>query len=76
MLVHFTANKVPYMLDCVHIKGHGRPLKCVNRLLLPEFSYNASSVQSGLIVHKELPVSQWMIIKMMYNAMEVTLYDM
>jgi hypothetical protein len=33
-------------------------------------------VQSGLIVHKDLPVSQWMIIKMMYNAMEVTLYDM
>ena len=32
--------------------GHGRPLKCVKCLLLPEFSYNASSVWSGIIVHK------------------------
>ena len=66
----------PEMLFFLVIFHYGLALKCVNRLLLPEFSYIASSVQSGLIVHKDLPVSQWMIIKMMYNAMEVTLYDM
>ena len=52
----------------VHIRGHGRPLKCVNRLLLPEFSYNASSVRSGVIVHKDRPVSQWMIINIGYKV--------
>jgi hypothetical protein len=51
--VYFTANKLPYVLDWVHIRGHGRPLKCVNRLLLPEFPYNASSVRSGVIAHKD-----------------------
>ena len=56
------------MLDWVHIKGHSRPLKCVNRLLLPEFSYNARSVRSGVIVHKDQPVSQRMIIKLRHNG--------
>jgi hypothetical protein len=51
IVVHFTVNKVPGVLDWVHIGGHCRPLKCINRLLLPEFSYNASSVWSGVIVH-------------------------
>jgi hypothetical protein len=46
------------MLDWFYIKGHGRPLKCVKRLL-SEYSYNASSVRS---------VSQWMIIKIGYNV--------
>ena len=35
--------------------------------LLPELSYNVSSVRSGVVVHKDGPVSQWMIIKMGYN---------
>jgi hypothetical protein len=50
-LVHFTANEVMYVLDWVHIRGYGRSLQCVNRLLLPAFSYNASSVGSGVIGH-------------------------
>ena len=61
-----------------------RPLKYVDRLLLPDFSYIASTVWYSLIVHKNRPVSQWMIIKMGYsvyvkhivavcNAIEVTL---
>ena len=33
-----------------------------------EFSYSASSVWSGVIVHKDQPVGQWMIIKMGYNV--------
>jgi hypothetical protein len=37
ILVHFTANGVTCMLDWLHIRGHGKPLKYVNRLLLPEF---------------------------------------
>jgi len=37
-LVHIMANKVQKMLKWIHIRGHGKPLKCVNRLLLPEFS--------------------------------------
>ena len=68
MLVHFTANKVPYVLDWVHIRRHGRPLKHVNLLLLPEFFYNASCVRYGVIVHKDRHVSQWMIIKMGYKV--------
>ena len=36
--------------------------------LLPEFSYNASPVQSGVIVNYDGPVRQWMIIKMRYNV--------
>ena len=56
------------MPDCVLIRGYDRPLKCFSRLLLPEFSYNASSVRSGVIAHKDSPVSQWMIIKMGYNV--------
>jgi hypothetical protein len=63
MLVHLTANRAPYALDWVHIRGQGRLMKCVNRLLLSEFSHNASSVRSGVIVHKDMPVNQWMIIK-------------
>ena len=47
---------------------HVRPLKYVKRLLLQECSYNASSVRSGVIGHKDRPVSQWMIIKMGYNV--------
>jgi hypothetical protein len=43
-------------------------LKFVNRLLLPEFSYNARSVRSGIIVHKDQPVSQRMIIKLRHNS--------
>ena len=61
-LVIFTANKVPYVLDWIHIGEHGRPLKSFNRNLLTEFSYNESSVQSGVIVNKDQPVSQWIII--------------
>lgn len=44
-LVQFMANKFPCMFDWVHI----------------EFSYNASSVWSGVIIHKIRPVGQWMI---------------
>jgi hypothetical protein len=86
-LIHLAANKVPCVLDWVHIKGHGRPMKYIIRLLLPEFSYNASSKRFGVIVHKDHPVIQWIIIKMGYNvyskhmivvcsAIEVTLSDM
>ena len=56
------------VLAWVHIRGHDIPLKCVNRFLLSEFSYNASSVWSGVIVHKDRPVSQWEIVKMGYNV--------
>ena len=56
------------MLDWVNIRGHGRSLKCVNRLLLSEFSHHARYVQSSVIVYKYRPVSQWMIIKMGYNV--------
>lgn len=68
--VHFMANKVTYVLDWDHIGGHGRSLKCVNRLLLPEFSCNVSSVWSGVIIHKGRPVTvgQWMTIIMVYNV--------
>jgi hypothetical protein len=45
-----------------------RPLKCVYRLLLPEFSYIASTVWYSLIIPKDRPVSQWMIIKRGYNV--------
>jgi hypothetical protein len=38
------------------------------RLLLSEVSCNASYVRSGVIVHKDSPVSQWMIIKIGYNV--------
>ena len=55
--------------------------------LLPEFSYNVSSIWSGFIVHTDRRVSQLMIIKMGYNvsakhvvavcnAIEITLLDM
>jgi len=64
----YAVNKVPYVLDWVHIKEHVRPLKYVNRLLLHEFSYNTNNVQFGVIVHTDRPVSQWMIIKMGYNV--------
>ena len=37
----------------VHIRGYDRPLKCVNRLLLPEFSNNARSAWYGVIVQKD-----------------------
>jgi hypothetical protein len=60
--------KYLYVVDWVNIRGHGRPLKCVNRLFLSEFSYNASTVWSDVIVNKDRPVSQWMIIKMRYNV--------
>jgi hypothetical protein len=43
-------------------------MKYIIRLLLPEFSYNASSKQFGVIVHKDHPVIQWIIIKMGYNV--------
>ena len=33
-----------------------------------ELSYNASSVWFGIIVYKDQPVGQWMIIKMGYNV--------
>jgi len=66
-MVHFKANKVPYLLDW----GHGRPLKFVNHILLPAFSYNASSERSGVIVHKDWHVSQWMIIKMGWGGAQV-----
>ena len=56
------------MPDCVHIRGYHRPLNFFNRLLLSEVSYNASSVRSGVIIHKDYPVSQWMIIKIGYNV--------
>jgi len=36
--------------------------------MLPDFSYNASSVGSGVIVLKDRPVSQWVIINMVYNV--------
>ena len=68
MLFHLTANRASYALDWVHIRGQGRPMKWVNRLLLSEFSHNASSVRSGVIVHTDLPVNQWMIIKMECNV--------
>ena len=45
-------------------RGQGRHLKCVSRLWLSEFSYNASSVRYGVIVYKDWPVSEWIIIKM------------
>ena len=86
-MIHLTTKNVPCVLDRVHIKGHGRPMKYTIRLLLPEFSYNASSKRFGVIVHKDHPVIQWIIIKMGYNvyskhvivlcnAIEVTLSDM
>ena len=59
----FTANKVTCMLDWDNIGGHDRRLKCFKCLLLPEFS-----VWCGIIIHKGLPVSQWMTIKMVYNV--------
>jgi hypothetical protein len=43
-------------------------MKYTIRLLLPEFSYNASSKRFGVIVHKDHPVIQWIIIKMGYNV--------
>ena len=49
-----------------------RPLKCVNRLLLSEFSYNASFVWSGVIVHKDRPAIQWTIVKIGYNVCNAT----
>ena len=55
------------MLDWGHIRGHGRPLKCVNRLLLHEFSDKSSCVRSVVLVHKDRSVSQWMIIKMKHT---------
>jgi hypothetical protein len=55
------------MLECVHFSGHGRSMKCPIGILLPIFSYIASSVRSCGIVHKDRPVGQWMIIKMGYN---------
>jgi hypothetical protein len=69
-MVHFKANKVPYLLDWVQLLdwGHGRPLKFVNRILLPEFSYNASSERSGVFVHKDWHVCQWTIRKMGYKV--------
>ena len=81
------ANKLPCVLNRVHIKGHGRPMKYTIRLYLPEFSYNASSKRFGVIVHKDHPVNQRIIIKMGYtvysknvivvcNAIQVTLSDM
>jgi hypothetical protein len=50
----------PEMLFFLVIFHYGLALKCVNRLLLPEFSYNANYVWSGVIVHTVRPVSQWM----------------
>ena len=48
-MVHFKANKVPYLLDWVQLLdwGHGRPLKSVNRILL----LNSLTMQalSGLV---------------------------
>jgi len=36
--------------------------------LLKQFSYNASSVRSDVIVHKDRSVNQWMIINIGYNV--------
>ena len=41
-------------------------MKYTIRLFLPECSYNASSKRFGVIVHKDHPVIQWIIIKMGY----------
>jgi hypothetical protein len=51
-LVHLKANKVPCVLNRVHIKGHGRPMKYTIRFFLSEFSYNASYKRFGVIIHK------------------------
>ena len=50
--VHLKANKVPCVLNRVHIKGHGRPMKYTIRFFLSEFSNNASYKRFGVIIHK------------------------
>ena len=67
-MVHLKANKVPCVLNRVHIKGHGRPMKYTIRFCLSEFSYNASYKRFGVIIHKDHHVSQRIIIKMGYNV--------
>jgi hypothetical protein len=72
------------MLYWVQIRAHVRLQKCINCPFLSQFSYNASSVWIGVIVHNDRPFSQWMIIKIGYhvcvqhvvmvcNAIEITL---
>jgi hypothetical protein len=58
MRLLITANKVLYVFDCAHIKGHDSPLECANRFLLPEFSYNGSSMRSGVIGMAAIPTKE------------------
>ena len=52
---------MPFLLDYVHIRRHGRPQTCVDRFLLPELSYSVRSVPHAVIVHKDRLVNGWLL---------------
>jgi len=60
-MAHITVNKVSYVIEWGNFRKHCRRLKCVNRLLLSERSYNVSSVRSGvkIVVSANEWLSKW-----------------
>ena len=66
-LSYSTAYNVPHVLNRIHIRTTSRSRQCRNGFLAEIIANESRSVRSGVIIHKNRPCTERVIVKVGYN---------